>query len=162
MRRTLCTALALVALAVASPRTAAAPQGAAAIAPGKSIAGLYVGEERSAFLARMGAPAFYKESPGDGLAVYEWGLRDGLAPFPSARLWILVDTSTGGKAFRVGTEDPRYRTREGLGVGTPIEDFFREYGPARHPAPGIYVFRNGLGVRVDWRNAAESVWVERP
>ena len=137
------------------PAFAAAPENAI-IDPGRGIGPVALGITADRVLEALGSADFQKNND-DGTILYEWGLLT-QGDLPDATLWVLIDDGTVAK---VGTDGEMYRTPSGLRVGSSAEDFVKQYGfPAENPAPGFYIFRQGIGIAVGSEGGATNIWVE--
>lgn len=146
--------LGILALAL-SPVFAAAPQDAV-IDPGHGIGPAAIGMTGDRLLESLGQADFQKKND-DGTILYEWGLLT-QEDLPEAVLWALVDD---GAVVKVGTDGGKYQTSFGLGVGSSAKDFVSQYGfPAKNPAPGFYIFRQGIGIAVGSDGGAAAIWIE--
>ena len=126
------------------------------IDPGHAIGPAALGMAADRLLESLGRADYQKDND-DGTTLYEWGLltQDDL---PDAVLWVLVET---GSVTKVGTDGGKFQTSSGLGVGSSPEDFVRAFGfPATNPAPGFYVFHQGIGIAVGSDGNVHTIWIE--
>ena len=139
-----------------APAFGEAPEGGV-IDPGHGIGPAALGMTADKLVDSLGKADFRKDND-DGTTLYEWGLLT-QGDVPDASLWVLVDS--GGVA-KVGTDGGKYQTSTGLGVGSSPEDFVRAFGfPAKNPAPGFYVFRQGIGISVGTDRNVHTIWIEQ-
>lgn len=147
--------LCLLALAL-TPAFAEVPEDGV-IDPGHGIGPAALGMGADKLLGALGKADFQKENE-DGTTLYEWGLLT-QGDLPDAVLWVLID---GGSVAKVGTDGGKYQTPSGLGVGSSAEEFVRAFGfPAKNPAPGFYVFRQGIGIAVGTNGNVHTIWIEQ-
>lgn len=126
------------------------------IDPGHAIGPAALGMTADKLLEFFGPADFEKENS-DGTFLFEWGLLT-QSDIPHAILWALVGA---GAVARVGTDGGTYQTSTGLGVGSSAEEFVRTFGfPATNPAPGAYVFPQGIGIAVGTNGIVETIWIE--
>ena len=138
-----------------SPAFAAAPHDAV-IDPGHGIGPAALGMTGDKLVEALGTADFQKANE-DGTVLYEWGLLT-QGDLPDAVLWALTD---GGAVAKVGTDGGTYQTSSGLGVGSLVEEFVKQYGsPAENPAPGFYVFSQGIGIAVGSGGSVATIWIE--
>ncbi len=138
-----------------SPTLAAAPQDVV-IDPGHGIGPAALGMTSGQLLESLGKADFEKEND-DGTILYEWELLT-QGDLPDAVLWALVDS---GAVVKVGTDGGTYQTSSGLRVGNSAQEFVKQYGfPADNPAPGFYVFSQGIGIAVGSDGSVAAIWVE--
>ncbi len=83
--------------------------------PGRSLGGIVIGQPMRLVVRRLGAPTETR-SAGD-LTLYTFH-----------RLGIAVYTA-GEVVRRISTTNSFFRTRDGLGVGTSLEEVRQRYGP---------------------------------
>jgi hypothetical protein len=144
-----------VLLLALSPAFSAVPQDVV-IDPGHGIGPAALGMTGDRLLESLGKADFEKEND-DGTILYEWGLLT-QGDLPDAMLWTLVD---GGAVVKVGTDGGTYQTSSGLRVGNSAQEFVKQYGfPAENPAPGFYVFSQGLGIAIGSDGSVATIWVE--
>lgn len=146
--------LGVLALALSPAFAAVAHDGV--IDPGHGIGPAALGMTGDKLLEVLGTADFQKANE-DGTVLYEWGLLT-RGELPDAVLWALTD---GGAVAKVGTDGGTYQTSAGLGVGSMVEEFVKQYGsPAENPAPGFYVFSQGIGIAVGSGGSVATIWIE--
>lgn len=111
--------LLVLALAVAAP-AAAAPNHAYLVVPGRSVGSVAIGMRLETVEGLLGRPS--KVDPSGRTQWYEW--KDPEDRFRS----IAVETLRNSVVLISLAHDPRYRTREGLGDGTPLAEVERVLG----------------------------------
>ncbi|HEX4836388.1 MAG TPA: hypothetical protein VFW01_08645 [bacterium] len=127
------------------------------IDPGHGIGPAALGMPADKLVESLGKADFQKDND-DGTILYEWGLLT-QGDLPDAVLWVLIDS---GSVAKVGTDGGKYQTSSGLRVGSSAEDFVRAFGfPAKNPAPGFYVFRQGIGIAVGSGGNVHTIWIEQ-
>lgn len=147
----------LAVLSLALNPVFAAPPKDAVIDPGNGIGAAALGMTAVDLVRALGKEDFKTEND-DGSVLYEWGLLTG-GEVPDALIWAVVD---GTVAVKIGTDAEQYQTSSGLHVGTAAEEFVKQYGtPAENPAPGMYVFPQGIGIAVQSDGSVGSVWIEQ-
>lgn len=140
---------------VLTPALAEVPE-SGVIDPGHGIGPAALGMGADRLLESLGRADYQKDND-DGTTLYEWGLltQDDL---PDAVLWVLVET---GSVTKVGTDGGKFQTSSGLGVGSSLQEFVRAFGfPTTNPAPGFYVFRQGIGIAVGSDGNVHTIWIE--
>ncbi|HKX18284.1 MAG TPA: hypothetical protein VJT33_09780 [bacterium] len=112
--------LLLLALVVAAPPAGAAPKTQFLVVPGRSMGPVVIGMRLQAVEGILGRPT--KVDASGPTQWYEW--KDPENRFRS----IAVETLQNGVVLISLAHDPRFRTIDGLGDGTPLADVERVLG----------------------------------
>jgi len=111
--------------------------------PGEGIGTASLGMTEADLVRTFGKPEYRSDDQG---VLLEWGVLPNTGDPPDALLWALLDED---ETIRVGTDVDRFRTVEGVKVGSKHDDMMQVYGREAIVDPPFIVYpQRGIGFAV--------------
>lgn len=115
--------------------------------PGEGIGTAILGMNEQQLVRTFGRPEYRSDDQG---VLLEWGVLPNTGDPPDALLWVLLDDD---ETIRVGTDVDRFRTVEGVKVGSNDDELVQIYGREALIDPPFVVYPNrGIGFAVVNKN----------